>query len=42
MRDGKVLRVAASNVPPDRLVESLELAAREGLAAYEWLSRSTT
>ena len=37
VRDGKVLHVAASNVPPDRLVESLELAAREGLAAYEWL-----
>lgn len=37
VRDGKVLHVAASNVPPDRLVESLELCAREGLAAYEWL-----
>src|SRR3954471_9063183 len=37
VREGKVLHVAASNVPPDRLVESLELAAREGLARYEWL-----
>jgi len=37
VRDGKVLHVAASNVPPDRLVESLELAKREGMAAYEWL-----
>jgi aryl-alcohol dehydrogenase-like predicted oxidoreductase len=37
VRDGKVLHVAASNVPPGRLVESLELAAREGLAAYVWL-----
>ena len=37
VREGKVLRVAASNVPPERLVESLELAQREGLAAYEWL-----
>ncbi len=37
VRDGKVLEVAASNVPPERLVESLELSAREGLAAYTWL-----
>ncbi|MDA0182744.1 aldo/keto reductase [Solirubrobacter phytolaccae] len=37
VRDGKVLNVAASNVPPDRLVESLELAEREGLAPYVWL-----
>ena len=37
VRDGKVREVAASNVPPERLVESLELAAREGLAAYTWL-----
>src|SRR4051812_45669403 len=37
VREGKVRYVAASNVPPDRLVESLELAAREGLARYEWL-----
>lgn len=37
VRDGKVLEVAASNVPPDRLVESLELSEREGLAAYTWL-----
>src|SRR3954452_326333 len=34
---GKVLHVAASNVPPDRLVEALELAEREGRARYEWL-----
>src|SRR5215217_3824391 len=32
VRDGKVLRVAASNVPPDRLAESIELAQRDGLA----------
>jgi aryl-alcohol dehydrogenase-like predicted oxidoreductase len=37
VRDGKVLNVAASNVPPDRLVESLEIAEREGLAPYVWL-----
>jgi aryl-alcohol dehydrogenase-like predicted oxidoreductase len=37
VRDGKVRSVAASNVPPDRLVESLEVAEREGLAAYRWL-----
>src|SRR6478735_3977506 len=37
VREGKVREVGASNVPPDRLVESLELAAREGLAAYTWL-----
>ena len=37
VREGKVLQVAASNVPPDRLVESLELAERENLASYEWL-----
>ncbi|MDA0138158.1 aldo/keto reductase [Solirubrobacter deserti] len=37
VRDGKVLHVAASNVPPERLVRSLELAEREGLARYEWL-----
>ena len=37
VRDGKAREVAASNVPPERLVESLELAAREGLAAYTWL-----
>src|SRR4051795_272411 len=34
VRDGKVREVAASNVPPDRLVESLAIAEREGLAAY--------
>ncbi len=37
VRDGKVREVAASNVPPERLVESLEFSAREGLAAYTWL-----
>jgi len=37
VRDGKVLNVAASNVPPGRLVESLEVADREGLAKYVWL-----
>src|SRR5215218_9053064 len=37
VRDGKVRYVAASNVPPERLVESLELAEREGLASYRWL-----
>jgi aryl-alcohol dehydrogenase-like predicted oxidoreductase len=37
VRDGRVLEVAASNVPPDRLVESLEIARREGLTPYTWL-----
>ena len=37
VRDGKVLQVAASNVPPARLRESLELQADEGLAPYTWL-----
>src|SRR3954453_23954467 len=37
VREGKVRVLGASNVPPERLVESLEIAAREGLAAYEWL-----
>ncbi len=37
VRDGKVLDVGASNVPPGRLVESLEIAEREGLAKYVWL-----
>src|SRR3954466_6917505 len=37
VRDGKVRQVAASNVPPERLVESLEIAEREGLARYMWL-----
>jgi aryl-alcohol dehydrogenase-like predicted oxidoreductase len=37
VRDGKVREVAASNVPPDRLVESLEIARRESLAPYTWL-----
>ena len=42
VRDGKVLQVAASNVPPERLRESLELAEREGLAPYSGCSRTTT
>ncbi|HET6546912.1 MAG TPA: aldo/keto reductase [Solirubrobacter sp.] len=37
VRSGQVLEVAASNVPPDRLVESLEIARREGLTPYTWL-----
>jgi aryl-alcohol dehydrogenase-like predicted oxidoreductase len=37
VREGKVRFVAASNVPGPRLVESLEVAAREGLAPYVWL-----
>ncbi|HEX6021782.1 MAG TPA: aldo/keto reductase [Solirubrobacter sp.] len=37
VRDGKVLEVAASNVPPDRLRESLRLQAELGLARYTWL-----
>jgi aryl-alcohol dehydrogenase-like predicted oxidoreductase len=37
VRAGKVRYVAASNVPSDRLVESLEIAAREDLAPYVWL-----
>ena len=37
VRAGKVRFVAASNVPPERLVESIELAEREGLARYVWL-----
>jgi aryl-alcohol dehydrogenase (NADP+) len=37
VRAGKVRYVAASNVPGSRLVESLEIAAREGLAPYVWL-----
>src|SRR3954471_21803926 len=37
VRAGKVRHVAASNVPPDRLAESLAIAEREGLARYEWL-----
>ena len=32
VRDGKVLHVAMSNTTGERLAESLELAAREGLA----------
>jgi aryl-alcohol dehydrogenase-like predicted oxidoreductase len=37
VRDGKVLQVAASNVPPDRLRESLRLQSEHGLAPYTWL-----
>jgi aryl-alcohol dehydrogenase-like predicted oxidoreductase len=37
VRDGKVLQVAASNVPPDRLRESLRLQSEHGLALYTWL-----
>ena len=37
VREGKVLHVAMSNTTGERLAESLELAAREGLARYEWL-----
>ena len=37
VRDGKVRYVAASNVPPDRLEASLQLAGAEGLAPYVWL-----
>jgi aryl-alcohol dehydrogenase-like predicted oxidoreductase len=37
VRDGKVLEVAASNVPPDRLRESLHLQSEHGLAPYTWL-----
>src|SRR5918992_4451543 len=37
VRDGKVLVLGMSNTTGARLRESLELAAREGLARYEWL-----
>src|SRR4051794_39209647 len=37
VRAGKVRYVAASNLSGERLVESLELAAREGLTPYVWL-----
>ncbi len=37
VRDGKVLQVAASNVPPDRLRESREIQSEHGLAPYTWL-----
>jgi aryl-alcohol dehydrogenase-like predicted oxidoreductase len=37
VRAGKVRYVAASNLSGERLIESLELAAREGLAPYVWL-----
>ncbi|MEU9132332.1 aldo/keto reductase [Kitasatospora sp. NPDC048540] len=34
VREGKVREIGASNIGPDRLAESLEFSAREGLAAY--------
>ncbi|MER8186695.1 aldo/keto reductase [Kitasatospora sp. NPDC094015] len=34
VREGKVRALGASNIGPDRLAASLELAAREGLAGY--------
>jgi aryl-alcohol dehydrogenase (NADP+) len=34
VRDGKVRHIAASNVSPERLRESLEVSWREGLAEY--------
>ncbi|MEV4615119.1 aldo/keto reductase [Kitasatospora sp. NPDC049258] len=34
VREGKVRALGASNIGPDRLAESLEFAAREGLAGY--------
>jgi aryl-alcohol dehydrogenase-like predicted oxidoreductase len=37
VREGRVLHVAMSNTTGERLVASLEFAAAEGLAAYEWL-----
>ncbi len=37
VRAGKVRYVAASNLSGERLRESLEVAAREGLAPYVWL-----
>jgi aryl-alcohol dehydrogenase-like predicted oxidoreductase len=37
VREGRVLHVAMSNTTGERLTESLEFAAAEGLAAYEWL-----
>ncbi|CAM5635331.1 NADP-dependent aryl-alcohol dehydrogenase [Streptomyces spiroverticillatus] len=37
VRDGKVRAVAASNITPDRLRESLDFAEREGLAKYSAL-----
>jgi aryl-alcohol dehydrogenase-like predicted oxidoreductase len=37
VREGKVRYLGASNVPPDRLRESLRLAADEGLEPYTWL-----
>jgi len=37
VRAGKVRHVAASNVPPSRLQDSLRIQAAEDLAPYEWL-----
>jgi aryl-alcohol dehydrogenase (NADP+) len=37
VREGRVLHVAMSNTTGERLVDSLEFAEREGLAAYKWL-----
>jgi aryl-alcohol dehydrogenase-like predicted oxidoreductase len=37
VREGRVLHVAMSNTTGERLTQSLEFAAAEGLAAYEWL-----
>src|SRR5215207_8161613 len=37
VRAGKVRHVAASNLSGERLVESLEVAEREGVARYTWL-----
>src|SRR4051794_40324139 len=37
VRDGKVRYLGASNVPPDRLRESLRIAEEEGLEPYTWL-----
>src|SRR5690606_31233904 len=34
IKAGKVLYIAASNVPPERLVESLELSQQKGLPPY--------
>jgi aryl-alcohol dehydrogenase-like predicted oxidoreductase len=37
VKAGKVRSLGASNVPPERLVESLAIAERDGLAGYTWL-----
>lgn len=34
IREGKVRAIGASNITPERLTESLEFSAREGVAAY--------